>query len=96
MKSWIKIGAICEVRGDSGALYRVDRVYKASGEVRVRRIDCDFTKWLAGSKDLMRTNKARQEEKTQKSQKLIQKSQDLAQARLLAERHGYAVVRKMP
>lgn len=96
MKSWIKVGAICEVRGRSGVLYQINEIDKMTKEAYVRSIEPPgHYAWYLFT-NLLRTNRARQETQTGKLQAQIMKERDLAQARLLAERHGYVVMRRMP
>jgi len=95
MKSWIKIGAICEVRGQPGVLHQIDWIDEDKKKAKVRRLDIKFYGSVSLDK-LARTNLARSKEKKMYGETTTTKDKDLAQARLLAERHGYAVVRKMP
>ena len=99
MKSWIKVGAICEARGLPGVLYQIEEINERGGEAYVRKLkqsgQTGHYAWYLFV-NLLRTNKARQEAQTGKFQTEIMKDQDLAQARLLAERHGYVVVRRIP
>jgi hypothetical protein len=107
MKSWIKYGAVCEVHGHHGILFRIRCIIPQKLEgIQLEPLDTEMSisnaqkarLWVS-HKNLMRTERCRQAEKKmaisgEKYQGAME--MNLKKARELVERYGYVVVRKMP